>query len=99
MQHMMIPATFRTKDGLSEAIRSHEQDGWSVAAMGPALAGLRLVFVKDGHSYEHEVIGALWKTPEQIAELIAEREPDGWGVCAIGQCFGSTLLILKRQRQ
>ena len=99
MQHMMIPATFRTKDGLAEAIRSHEKDGWSVAALGPALGCLRLVFVKDGQAYEHEIIGALWKTPQMMTELITEREPEGWGVCAIGQCFGGSLLILKRPRQ
>ncbi|MBU0641448.1 MAG: hypothetical protein KKB50_21515 [Planctomycetes bacterium] len=98
MEHKLIPTTWRTKEGLAEVIRTHEQDGWSVAALGSAFGGERLVLLKDGQAYEHEVLSALWKTPEGMAKIIAEKEHSGWQTCAIGECFGSNLLILKRRK-
>ena len=97
MKHKMVAGRLRTRDALTETIREHEADGWSVAALGTTFGGERMVLVDDGNRYQHDIVCASWKSPEKMAATIAKKESEGWQVCAIGECFGCNLLILKRK--
>ncbi len=96
MEHKIIPATFKTKEGLLQVIQEHEADGWSVSALGASFGGDILVLTRGAHKYEHDLIPVMLKTRGQVQEIIDEHAADNWQVCAIGDHFGGVLMILKR---
>lgn len=98
MEHKFIQAMWKSKSGLTELVKSHENEGWSVVALGEVFGGDLLVMTKEDQSHEHEIISVLWKDRKKVEELVAEKAAEGWQVCAIGECFGSSIMILKRQR-
>lgn len=99
MEHKIIQAAFKTMSGLMEVIELHEQDGWSVAAMGETLGGNLLILVKDGVYYVHQAVPIFWKTRRKLEAFIREKERENWQVCAMGECFGNLTAIMKRRRE
>ncbi len=97
MEHKFISATWKTKDGLEEIIKTHQREGWSVAALGEVFGGQVLILTKDGNYYEHDIISTMWKTSKKLEEAVSRKGIEGWQVCAVGECFGSGLLISKKR--
>ena len=97
MEHKIIPAMWKSREGLATLIEGAEQEGWSVAALGEVFGNELLVMVNDGSAYHHEITSVLLKDRKKVESIITEKEKDGWQVCAIGEVFGSNIMILKRQ--
>jgi len=68
-----------------------------LAANGEVFGGDILILVKDGNSYTHEMIPIMFKTKDKLNEVIAEKIGEGWQVASIGECFGSAVMIVKKQ--
>ena len=97
MEHKIIPAMWKSREGLATLIEGAEQEGWSVGALGEVFGNVLLVMVNDGQTYQHEMISVLLKDRIKVKSIIAQKEIEGWQVCAIGEVFGSNIMILKRQ--
>ena len=97
MEHKIISATWKSKEALSDIISAHEDEGWSVAALGDVFGSNLLIFIKDGRKYSHQIEATLFKTKEKLQKIIADKEKEGLQVCAIGECFGGSITILKRE--
>ena len=97
MEHRLIPATWKSREGLEQIIRDGEAEGWSVTALGEVMGGTLLVAIRDGKNYEHQILSVMARTENKVGEILAEKNPDAWQVCAIGECFGSVIMIMKRE--
>ncbi len=97
MEHKLIPATWKSREGLEKVIRDGEADGWSVAALGEVMGGTLLVVIRDGKLYEHQIMSVMTKTGNKVGEILAEKNPEAWQVCALGECFGGVIMIMKRE--
>ncbi len=97
MEHIIVPAMWKSKEGLAAIIEGAEQEGWSVAALGGVFSNVLLVMVNDGHTYHHEMISVLLKDRRKVDSIITDKEREGWQVCAIGEVFNTSVMILKRQ--
>jgi len=97
LEHLLIPASWKSAAAMKNTIREREEEDWSVVALGDISGGNTLVLVKDGHSYEHEVIQIFWSLRGKVEDIIKERQEDGWTVATVGACLGSTLLVMKRK--
>lgn len=98
MKHLMIPASFKSAAAMRKTIETREKENWSVAALGDISGANTLIFVDDGHRYEHEVIQIFWSLRSKVKDIIAEKQEEGWEVATVGACLGSTLMILRRRR-
>ncbi|MBN1434724.1 hypothetical protein JW921_08190 [Candidatus Fermentibacterales bacterium] len=96
MEHMIVPADWKSRAQLARVISSGQENGWSVVSLGEMSGRNVLVMARDGTSYEHQVIQLFWKLRDSMASIIAEHQSEGWQVAALGDAMGGTVMILKR---
>ena len=99
MEHKLVDKGWETVEDLQSLIKTEENNGWNVVAMGKILGADVLVMTKRDKLFEHEVFPVEVDSRDQLNMVLAEKIAQGCKICAIGECQGSPIIIVKKPKQ